>query len=345
MGNLTVNTNNHVEGVNVETSHFTKPLAQDLVLTFGLLSNPSVTRVPFFIAKVDNNIVKDHFLKFAQGTEDETGNSVFSDQNDSVSFSLSGDPWNFPFDHYLLDQIFVFPLRNIALHYTPTFDKRIYSSWTPSNASSPALNTGLSGTTLSTGTPNYLLPSGAFTNLTYLSTHIDFKRNFTVATITIPLLAIFYLLGAIFILENTPDQLSVRVTLGIFAFVFAFNPVIATMKPSSIVTKGPTIADSIVSIILVATIAFSVSSVISSSPVIKNKFPRGSIWIDRIVFFFVSGIVIWYFVFSIYSIGLIMWIVPVIIFGLGYGLLLRTSGLKIAETLENLFKKGVKRIE
>ena len=57
------------------------------------------------------------------------------------------------------------------------------------------------------------------------------------------------------------------------------------MKPPPIVTNTATIADSLVTVILVATIAFGVSSVISGSPIIKNKFPRDSIWIDRIVFF------------------------------------------------------------
>jgi hypothetical protein len=91
----------------------------------------------------------------------------------------------------------------------------------------------------------------------------------------------------------------------------------------------------------VATIAFSVSSVISGSPVIRNKFPRGSIWIDRIVFFVVSGIIIWYFsIYQIYPLEITLWIVPVIIFGLGYGLLLRTSGLKIGERLKTDSKKA-----
>lgn len=43
------------------------------------------------------------------------------------------------------------------------------------------------------------------------------------------------------------------------------------MKPPA-VTKAPTITNTLVTVVLIATIAFSVSSVISGSPVIRNKF-------------------------------------------------------------------------
>jgi hypothetical protein len=75
------------------------------------------------------------------------------------------------------------------------------------------------------------------------------------------------------------------------------------------------------SIIIIATIAFTVSSAICS------RFPKHYSWIDGIVFLVVSGIVITYF--SNFPIDITIWLVPIIIFGLGYGLLLRVLGIKI----------------
>ena len=264
----------------------------------------------------------------------------------AISFPIIGNASEFPFDLYSLDLRFVTPF-NYSLVSKNYYDKSINSSLITSIPDASMIkqivNCRFSNSSLCfMHKPGYF-PSIKNDSIFWLI-HFDFKRNYTVDAITIPILAIFYLLGAIFILESTMDQLTIRlaITLGIFAFLFTFTPIINQMKPPSIVAKVPTIADSLVTVILVATIAFSVSSVISGGPVIRNKFPRGSIWIDRIVFFFVSGVIIWYF--RNYSLDITIWIVPVIIFGLGYGLLLRTSGLKIAETLEKVFKKGVKRL-
>ena len=40
-----------------------------------------------------------------------------------------------------------------------------------------------------------------------------FQRNYTILILVVPLLAIFYLLGAIFIFDNSMDQIGNRLTL------------------------------------------------------------------------------------------------------------------------------------
>jgi hypothetical protein len=100
------------------------------------------------------------------------------------------------------------------------------------------------------------------------------------------------------------------------------------MKPA---TSGPTIADSMLSIIIIATIAFTISSVISSSSIIRNWFPNRYTWIDGIVFLIVSGLVVAYF--SNFPFDITIWLIPIIVFGLGYGLLLRILGVKITKPI------------
>jgi hypothetical protein len=149
---------------------------------------------------------------------------------------------------------------------------------------------------------------------------VDFTRNYTILAIIIPLFAIFFLLGSIFIFENTKDNIGNRLTLSlsVFALIFTLPSIIDSMKPS---VSLSTIADSLFSIIVITSISFTVSSVISNSNVLQKKFPRGHSWIDVITFFLASGMVI--ALLSSYDINIIIWLIPLIIFGLGYGLLLR----------------------
>jgi hypothetical protein len=163
---------------------------------------------------------------------------------------------------------------------------------------------------------------------------VDFERNYTILILVIPLIAIFYLLGAIFIFDNTMDQIGSRLTLtlGIFALIFTLPDIINSMKPE--VAVGPTIADSLLSLIIIATIVFTISSIISSSPVIQKWFPRHHRWIDVGIFILMSGFVVtllWN-----YSTSIIHWLVPIIILGMGYGLLLKVLGLKITKPISNL---------
>jgi hypothetical protein len=288
------------------------------------------------IDRIENHTVKDKVvipLKYNNpGISPDTnasGHIAVYNQPASIPFALTGDPSEFPFDHYSLNLRLVIPYNPQKAEFSNLLDESVKSNLDP-----PAFdNQSLQGNVACERANQ-----SSYCDLTKRDTiypkpslwliHYDFKRNYTVATITVPMLAIFYLLGAIFILESTMDQLTIRlaITLGIFVFLFTFTPIINQMKPPSTV---PTVADSLVILILFATIAFSVSSVISGSPVIRNKFPQGSIWIDRIVFLVVSAIIVWYFAVYKYSPEITIWIVPVIVFGLGYGLLLRTSGLKI----------------
>jgi hypothetical protein len=159
----------------------------------------------------------------------------------------------------------------------------------------------------------------------------------------VPLLSIFYLLGAVFIFENTGDYIGNRLilTLGVFAVIFTLPQIIDSMKPSK---PSPTLADSLLSIIIIGTIVFTISSVISNSSVLRRKFPKGSIWLDGIAFFIVSAIVI--FLLYMYSFNIIIWVIPMIrsndMCGLGYGLLLRIFGLKISKPLIRLTRSNPK---
>lgn len=260
-----------------------------------------------------------------------------------ASFTLIGDPSEFPFDQYSLRLRLVIPYNSQNINYSNQYSNSIYSILNPSfhNTTLPGYTTLHCNGSESSNESSWCgmdsrIISDEKPNLQIIS--FDFKRNYTVAVIIIPMLAIFYLLGAVFILESTTEQLPIRlaITLGIFAFLFTFTPIINQIKPAT-VTKVPTVADSLVTIILVATIAFSVSSVVSGSPVFRKNFPLGSVWIDRIVFFVISGIIIGYF--WHYPFDIKIWIVPLIIFGLGYGLILRTrrgkeKGTKITDYLK-----------
>ena len=99
------------------------------------------------------------------------------------------------------------------------------------------------------------------------------------------------------------------------------------------------------SIIIIGTIAFTGSSIISSSSTIQKWFPKYHNWIDAIAFVIVSGFVIVYF--NNYLVNSqIWWIVPLVVFGLGYGLLLRILGVKINKPLIGiLINKKKKEME
>ncbi|HEX6646594.1 MAG TPA: hypothetical protein VF047_05390, partial [Nitrososphaeraceae archaeon] len=179
----------------------------------------------------------------------------------------------------------------------------------------------------------YLLCSGSFDSISehldtpsFFNVKVDFNRNFSILIITVPLFAIFFLLGAIFIFENSSDGITTRLTLtlGIFALIFTLPGVIDSMKPQA---SGPTIADSMLSIIIIATISFTISSIVSNSSIVKHWFPKRYSWADGIIFIIVSGFVVSYFI-QYVSDAEIWWIIPLIIFGLGYGLLLKVLGVK-----------------
>jgi hypothetical protein len=62
-------------------------------------------------------------------------------------------------------------------------------------------------------------------------------------------------------------------------------------------------------------------SVISNSFVISRRFPKGYIWIDRFTFLFI-GVLCVYFL-NPYPAEIKQWLIPIILVGLGYGLLFK----------------------
>jgi hypothetical protein len=263
-----------------------------------------------------------------------------SNNNTNFPLKLFGDPKLFPFDSYYVNMVLGIPFKNIAIqNIRPSFSSIFNSSWNAglSNSSINIRNIGIqnntAGINLGPTKTLYVFPNSSGIangsgmvdpkgNFTFVNARIDFARSSSTYVIIIPLLVIFYLLGAIFILENIGDQLTIRVTitLGVFAFLFAFIPIVTPIKPS---TSAPTVFDSLITLALIATIAFTVSSVVGSRPFIKNRFGEDAVWIDIISYILVSLIVLSFFVFNNYQYSTVGLILTIVLGGLGYGLLSR----------------------
>ena len=211
---------------------------------------------------------------------------------------LSGDPLLFPFDRYHVNMTMLFP---------GTLEEQRVVSGSIVNASWKA-------------TSNSVVKENEEAKMSEHTILVEFQRNYTNLVLIIPLLAIFYLLGASFIFDNTLDRLGNRLalTLGIIALIFTLNNIIDQTRP---ITGGPTVADSILSIAIIAAIVFPISSILSSSPIIQKRFSGLYGFIDAIMFVFMSGIAI--VLLSNFNLEVTRWLLPVIIFGLGYGLLVR----------------------
>ncbi|MGA8914291.1 MAG: hypothetical protein WCF06_05440 [Nitrososphaeraceae archaeon] len=87
-----------------------------------------------------------------------------------------------------------------------------------------------------------------------------------------------------------------------------------------------------ISIIVVATILYAASSIISS--VIKKE---PWIWFDLAMFFFISGVTIYFL--ANFPPDITVWLVPVIVAGLGYGLTVRVLKSKITRERPNEITK------
>lgn len=135
--------------------------------------------------------------------------------------------------------------------------------------------------------------------------------------------------------ENSSDLIGNRLalTLGIFALIFSLPTIIDSMKPQ---TSSPTIADSLLSLIIIVTIAFTISSSMSIS---STGLAKHYALIDGIVLIIVSGMVIIYFGNFIRDPSL-WWLVSVLIVGLGYGLLLRVLGMRVTVSIVDLFRSS-----
>jgi hypothetical protein len=288
--------------------------------------------------------------------QDSLSTSSFSDRRSVLSdvavvnpISIAGNSSEFPFDHYVVNILLKIPLNYTSIinartdfKSTGQFDKSVNSSWVPSVKAITALNDNelirqYHSLARDQDLPPEFLDSfdiecitgkqtqegkSACISHTFLNILIDFKRNYSIAAIIIPIVTIFYLLGANFVMRTNELPNRLVITLGVFAFLFAFIPIVTLMKPMT-TTTVPSIADLLITLILTATITYTVSSVIASTPAIRNKFSKDSILIDGLAFLLVSAIVIGYIVFSRYPFDIVIWLTPSVIFGLGYGLLLR----------------------
>jgi hypothetical protein len=296
--------------------------------------DPSLTDSPFKIQLRDES-------SFDCGSGYESLYMSPGERDRQQNFHLEGDPLSFPFDNYYKDLIIALPYKDLTIDYNRgtkpvNFPDTgfIGASYSTNN---PQLREISDCKPNSLGTSNLCEPSEESNfkkGSSLVSVRFNFSRNFTILTLVIPILAIFYLLGALFIFENSGDQIGNRLalTLGIFALIFTLSELINPMKPQ---TSTPTIGDSLLSIIIISTIVFTISSIISSSPVVQKWFPRRYGWIDGIIFIIISGLVVvllWN-----YNSSVTFWLVPIIIIGLGYGLLLRILGVKITKPLWDIF--------
>ena len=300
----------------------------------------NINNIILLSGNIESTVYKNIVKFFSKVNNTNTNNN-----NNNKYISLFGDPLLFPFDKYYLNLIFFIPINDVTFNL-PTidnnFDKSVIASWDTSTYIQQIDNSNMNCISSNDNILHYL---SLYTcnqekfPLNLLNVNIEFKRNYTSFAIIIPLIAIFFLLGAIFIFENSSDNIGNRLalTLGIFALLFTLPEIIDSMKPQ---TSAPTIADSMLSIIIIATIAFTISSIISSSSTIQKWFPKHHTWIDGIVFVIVSGFVITYFNKYLFD-NQLWWLVPLIIFGLGYGLLLRILGIRINKPLIQ-FSRGTK---
>lgn len=280
--------------------------------------------LPFTMSNED-----EEYLKFLYNIDNEPK---------EIIVKLSGDTAKYPFDKYFLNFLIGLPMQNLNIELdTDNIDSTVNSTMIPKSKSDILLNVYNVTQKLRTHCDDndfktiYLCPASSTkdkrNSTTFVNIEYTFERNYTILTIVIPLLAIFFLLGGIFIFENSMDNIGNRLalTLGIFALIFTLPKVIGSMKPLSIV---PTIADSMLSLIILSTIAFTISSILSSSSIIQKWFPKHFNWIDYLVFGIVSGFVVLYFNNYLFDVE-VWWLVPIMISGLGYGLLMKTLGFKI----------------
>jgi hypothetical protein len=267
-----------------------------------------------------------------------------------IPLKLFGNSTRFPFDDYYVNLVLAIPFKNITvLSITPSFSNLLNASWHAGQIQNSSIGPENIGLPYYTPGPDhekqYVFPDSYITtsvpaiyephsisqrinNTSFLDVKVPFYRSNTMITIVLPLISIFYLLGAIPILGNTADQIAIRVTItiGIFAFLFAFTPIINSMKPAVISSKVPTVADFLVTIIIVATIAYTISSVIGGSPIMAKRSSMTA-KLDPLVYVLIAGITVYQC--TVYPFDITVRLVPIVLFGLGYGLLFRINRQKL----------------
>jgi membrane protein YqaA with SNARE-associated domain len=177
---------------------------------------------------------------------------------------LSGNPLAFPLDHYSVDLFIRIPFTHITINNKGgTYGDWYKATWI---ATDPEITL----CTNSTSHSNFVKcdpPTGNDPSMntdTFLKIYTEFNRNdFAFWTITFPILFIFFLLGIICFLEPTEHYLvgRIAITLGVFAFVFTFDTILPGVKPHYILNIS-TFADFLLKLVLVAAIAFTISSLI-----------------------------------------------------------------------------------
>lgn len=281
------------------------------------------------------------------------------------SIKLFCNPLDFPFDHYYTNIFLLVPITNIlSIESRPNFAEPVYENWIPYNSSNSDINqTYINQTFLQSNVPSpfcfvnsvaikkdvrtlfdALCGNGGIYRT--ISIGLAFDRNdYIKYTILVPLLATFYLLGAIFIVTNTSnDQLTIRLTItfAVFAFLFTFTSVVNQYKPA-VVRNSLTVADSLMTLIILSTIFFTISSVIGRrysgiviSVNLRSKYVSRlrlfsnpqyevnvSALMDVMAFFIVTAILLWRFFTLTYPNEIIELLAPIILLGMGYGLLVR----------------------
>jgi len=151
--------------------------------------------------------------------------------------------YEFPLDHYPVNFTIKIPLEDVKI-LNPAFEfGRLYDfSLRPTNMK------------FSLSDPQ---TGGTFANF-----HFDLVRTeFSYWEIIFPMLFIFFLLGTTYFLEPKGDSLVARIsiTIGVFAFVFVYDPILSHQKPPGVTT---TFADILLKLVLYAAIASTIGSVI-----------------------------------------------------------------------------------
>jgi len=256
----------------------------------------------------------------------------------SGTIPLLGDPSRYPYDSYLINLFIALPVKNASYfnitNHIPSVSNFINSSWekfplSKSNDIIYSNNPLIVNLRENCGQiphihfcpPEYVAQHPIKDNSTFLLISMKFQRNYSVYTIIAPIIGIFFLLGAVFALPSTIDQLGNRLVLvlGVFALIFTLPQIANEIKPPS---SAPTVADTLISIIIVATIAYAISSIIS--PAIKRE---SWILMDLTTFFIMSGIVIYFL--ANYPLDIVMGLIPLMMTALGYGLFVRIIKSKI----------------
>jgi hypothetical protein len=154
---------------------------------------------------------------------------------------------SFPLDHYSADLTIKIPFKNgTTVQAFPHYGTLYNSTW------------------IRQPQTEFTYLWDAETNSTDLKIHMNFTRNdFSFWTITFPILFIFFLLGTICFLGYEGNSLVTRIaiTLGVFAFVFAFDAILFNVKPHDMMNSS-TFADFMLKLVLVAAVAFTISSLI-----------------------------------------------------------------------------------